>query len=51
MFVIDHDIQQLLCAMIKARFKRRSSAVPNSIDRIKFDFSEAAELPQDLTNR
>ena len=23
----------------KARFKRRASAVPNSIDRIKFDFS------------
>ena len=40
MFVIDHDIQQLLCAMIKARFKRRSSAVPNSIDRIKFNLAQ-----------
>ena len=26
---------------IKARFKRRAAAVPNSIDRIKFDFSTA----------
>ena len=26
---------------IKARFKRRATAVPNSIDRIKFDFSTA----------
>ena len=25
----------------KARFKRRATAVPNSIDRIKFDFSTA----------
>ena len=25
----------------KARFKRRANAVPNSIDRIKFDFSTA----------
>ena len=24
-----------------ARFKRRATAVPNSIDRIKFDFSTA----------
>ena len=28
------------CAF-KARFKRRATAVPNSIDRIKFDFSTA----------
>ena len=27
--------------MFKARFKRRATAVPNSIDRIKFDFSRA----------
>ena len=27
--------------MSKARFKRRATAVPNSIDRIKFDFSTA----------
>ena len=27
--------------MRKARFKRRATAVPNSIDRIKFDFSTA----------
>ena len=26
---------------IQARFKRRATAVPNSIDRIKFDFSTA----------
>ena len=26
---------------LKARFKRRATAVPNSIDRIKFDFSTA----------
>ena len=25
----------------KARFERRATAVPNSIDRIKFDFSTA----------
>ena len=25
----------------QARFKRRATAVPNSIDRIKFDFSTA----------
>ena len=25
--------------LIEARFKRRATAVPNSIDRIKFDFS------------
>ena len=25
----------------KAHFKRRATAVPNSIDRIKFDFSTA----------
>ena len=25
----------------KARFKRRATAVPNSIDRVKFDFSTA----------
>ena len=25
----------------KARFKRRATAVPNTIDRIKFDFSTA----------
>ena len=28
-------------ALFKARFKRRATAVPNSIDRIKFDFSTA----------
>ena len=39
MFVNDHDIQQLLCTMIKALFKRRSSAVPNLNDRIKFDLA------------
>ena len=27
--------------LAKARFKRRATAVPNSIDRIKFDFSTA----------
>ena len=27
--------------MYKARFKRRATAVPNSIDQIKFDFSMA----------
>ena len=26
---------------IKARFKRRATALPNSSDRIKFDFSTA----------
>ena len=28
-------------ALTSARFKRRAIAVPNSIDRIKFDFSTA----------
>ena len=28
-------------ALYKARFKCRATAVPNSIDRIKFDFSTA----------
>ena len=28
-------------ATFKAHFKRRATAVPNSIDRIKFDFSTA----------
>ena len=27
--------------IFKARFKRRATAVPNSIDQIKFDFSTA----------
>ena len=30
--------------LFKARFKRRATAVPNSIDRIKFDFSTAVAL-------
>ena len=31
----------VICDVRKARFKRRATAVPNSIDRIKFDFSTA----------
>ena len=31
----------LYTPLCKARFKRRATAVPNSIDRIKFDFSTA----------
>ena len=31
----------LLFKTFKARFKRRATAVSNSIDRIKFDFSTA----------
>ena len=30
-----------IAKILKARFKRRATAVPNSIDRIKFDFSTA----------
>ena len=30
--------------LFKARFKRRATAVSNSIDRIKFDFSTAVAL-------
>ena len=30
-----------LSIVYKARFKRRATALPNSIDRIKFDFSTA----------
>ena len=29
------------CNLDKARFKRRATAVPNSVDQIKFDFSTA----------
>ena len=34
----------LLFKTFKARFKRRATAVSNSIDRIKFDFSTAVAL-------
>ena len=30
-----------VCYKFRARFKRRATAVPNAIDRIKFDFSTA----------
>ena len=30
-----------MCQSSKARFKRRATAAPNSIHRIKFDFSTA----------
>ena len=30
-----------VCGESSARFKRRATAVPDSIDRIKFDFSTA----------
>ena len=35
---IENVFRSKLC---KARFKRHATAVPNSIDRIKFDFSMA----------
>ena len=35
------DIVTRKTGATKARFKRRATAVPNSIDRIKFDFSKA----------
>ena len=42
-FTIDIDVNESHLASFesKARFKRRITAVPNSIDRIKFDFSTA----------
>ena len=35
---IENVVRSKLC---KARFKRHATAVPNSIDRIKFDLSTA----------
>ena len=35
------EVPDAFSKVTKARFKRRVTAVPNSIDRIKFDFSTA----------
>ena len=32
---------ETVAGLAQARFKRRATAVPNSVDRIKFDFSTA----------
>ena len=40
----DHYKNFAALLLFKARFKRRATAVPNSIDRIKFDFSTAVAL-------
>ena len=38
----DHETKAVSTeTIVKARFKRSATAVPNSIDRIKFDFSTA----------